>query len=167
MAGRSVTVELPDDLYERLQRRAVESQRSLGDEVIEVLRASEPPEDDGIRTGLEAELTRLETLDDASLWKIARRRIFVRKSRRMESLNFKRQDCGLNAAERRVSEQLLAEFDRHMLIRAHVLLLLKQRGYDIDTFLFGQCAERTSREQSASVSGLRPRAGAATASARK
>ncbi len=138
MAGRSVTVELPDDLYARLQRRAVEAQRSLGDEVIEVLRASEPAEGDGIPAVLEAELARLETLDDSALWKIARRRISVRKSRRMEALNFKRQDRGLNAAEKRVSEQLLAEFDRHMLIRAHVLLLLKQRGYDIDTFLFGQ-----------------------------
>jgi plasmid stability protein len=138
MAGRSVTVELPDDLYERLQRRAVEAQRSLGDEVVELLRASESGESDGLPEGLEAELARLETLDDAALWKIARRRVSVRKSRRMESLNFKRQSAGLNRAERRVAEQLLEEFDRHMLIRAQVLLLLKQRGYDIDAFLFGR-----------------------------
>ncbi|MGH2583805.1 MAG: hypothetical protein ACRDJE_02690 [Dehalococcoidia bacterium] len=138
MAGRSVTVELPEDLYARLERQAAESQRSVGDEVVERLRASEPQASDGLPEGIEAAFARLETLDAAALWKIARRRVSVRRARRMEALNFKRQSVGLNRAERRVAAQLLEELDRHMLIRAQVLMLLKQRGYDIDAFLFGR-----------------------------
>jgi hypothetical protein len=138
MAGQTITIKLPDDLYERLLRRATEAQRSLGDEVVEMLRASNPEAADGLPKGLEAELARLETLDDASLLKRARQRVPLRKTRRLEALNFKQQQQGLNRAERRVAVKLAEEFDRRMLLRSKVLLLLKQRGYDMDAFLFGR-----------------------------
>lgn len=138
MAGQTLSIELPDDLYDRLQRRAVATQRSLGDEVVEALRASDPESGDRLPEGLEAELAQLEALDDASLLKLARRRVSLQKSRRLEALNFKRQRQGLNRAERRVAAQLLEEFDRRMLLRAQVLMLLKQRGYDMNAFVFGR-----------------------------
>ena len=138
MPGRSVLVELPDDLYDRLQRRAADAQRSLGDEVIDMLRASDPDAGDALPEDLKREVARLETLDDARLWKMARRSASPRTARRLESLNSKGQRQRLNRAERRVASQLADELDRRMLLRARILLLLKQRGYDVDTFMFGR-----------------------------
>jgi plasmid stability protein len=65
MAGRSVTVELPEDLYARLARRAADAQRSLGDEVVHLLVAA-VPDDERLPADLEQELARVEGLDDAS-----------------------------------------------------------------------------------------------------
>ncbi|MGH2585346.1 MAG: hypothetical protein ACRDJE_10580 [Dehalococcoidia bacterium] len=128
-------VELPEDLYTRLERRAAEAQHSVSDEIMHLLTEAMPAEGDRLPPGLEQELARMETLDDASLRKVARRWVSTRTSRRMESLNFKRQSVGLNRAERRVAEQLLEEFDRHMLVRSQALMLLKQRGHNISEFL--------------------------------
>src|SRR5215211_5281751 len=118
MPGRSILVELPDDLYERLQRRALEARRSLGDEVIDVLRTSDPDARDALPEEIKREVARLETLDDAGLWKMARRSASPRTARRLESLNSKGQRQRLNQAERRVASQLADELDRRMLLRA-------------------------------------------------
>ena len=131
MAGRSVTVELPDDLYERLQRRAAEAQRSVGEEVVQLLATAVPAEDDHLPSGLEQELERVEAMDDAALWEVARTRLPVRTAKRMQALQFKRQREGLSDEERRAEVALAKEYDRRMLIRSKVLLLLKQRGYDV------------------------------------
>jgi hypothetical protein len=137
MAGRTVTIEVPDELYERLSRRAAGAQRSVAAEVVEVLAATPPPDVDAFPERLDADLARLEAFDDDALLKLVRRPVPVRKARRLESLNLKKQQRGLNAAERQVAARLLGEFDRRMLIRAHALLLLKQRGFDVATLVSG------------------------------
>lgn len=138
MAGRSVTVELPDELYERLQRRAVEAQRSLGDEVVLVLATAVPGDGDRLPPDLERELAHLEELDDASLWKKAQARLPARTAKRMQALQFKRQREGLSGDERQAEIALADEYDRHMLIRSKALLLLKQRGHDISELVAGR-----------------------------
>lgn len=89
MVGRRVTVELPDDLYERLERRAAEARRSLGNEVVRPLAEAAPDEDDGLPPELEQELDWMVMLDDAALRRAARSRLTVHESRRLESLLFK------------------------------------------------------------------------------
>jgi plasmid stability protein len=134
MAGRSVTVELPDDLYGRLQRRAVESQRSIEVEVVQLLTEA-VPDDDRLPPELEQELARMESMDDAALWRAARPRFSARQSRRLESLHFKLQDEGLTEAERQEEQSLVRAFEHAMLIRAQALALLKGRGQDIAPLL--------------------------------
>lgn len=135
MAGRSVTVQLPDDLYERLRRRAVESQRSLGDEVVQLLTEAVPDDVDRLPPELEQELARMETMDDAALWRAARPRFSARQSRRLESLHFKLQDEGLTETERQEEQTLVRAYEHAVLIRAHALVLLKGRGQDIAPLL--------------------------------
>ena len=135
MAGRTLTIEVPDDLYERLSRRAAEAQRSLAAEVVQVLAKAVPAEDDGLPPDLREELARLELLDDAALRRAARTRLTTRESRRLESLHVKLQDAGLTAAEREEEQVLLRSFQRTMLLRAQALALLKQRGRDISPLL--------------------------------
>lgn len=90
-----------------------------------------PAGDSHVPPDLEDELARIETLDDESLWRIARARFPARTGQRMQALQFKRQREGLGADERRLEAELAQEFDRRMLIRSKVLLLLKQRGHEV------------------------------------
>ena len=131
MAGHTVTIELPDDLYDRLQRQAAEARRSIAAEVVQVLAMAVPVMDNHVPTDLEKELAHLETLDDASLWKIARPRFPTRTAKRMQALQFKRQREGLSDDERQLEAVLAQEYDRRMLVRSKALLLLKQRGHDV------------------------------------
>ena len=135
MAGRIVTIEMPDDLYDRLSRRAAEAQRSLAAEVVQLLATAVPAEDDGLPSDLKEELARLETLDDAALRRAARTRLTARESRRLESLHFKLQDRGLTPSEREEEQALLRSYRRAMLLRAQALAVLKQRGRDISPLL--------------------------------
>lgn len=114
-----------------MQRQATEAQRSVSDEVVRLLATVVPAEDDRLRSELEQELGRIQALDDASLWKLARTRLPARTAKRMQALQFKRQREGLSDEERQVEVALAEEYDRRMLIRAKVLLLLKQRGHDV------------------------------------
>jgi hypothetical protein len=131
MAGRTVMIELPDELYERLRRRALRAQRGIAAEVVATLEASAMPGNGSRTPKADAKLVHLDALDDDSLWRIARRRVSVRKARRLELLNLKKQRQGLNAVERRAATRLLEEFDQRMLMRAQAALLLKQRGHDV------------------------------------
>jgi len=135
MARRSVTFELPEDLYKRLERQAAEAQRSLGDEMVQLLATAVPAEDDRLPPELEQELARMEALDDAALWRAARPRFSARQSRRLESLHFKLQDEGLTEAERREEQSLVRAYEQAVLIRAQALALLKERGQDITPLL--------------------------------
>jgi hypothetical protein len=130
MAGRTVTIEVPDELYDRLSRRAAAAQRSVAAEVVELVAAA-MSDDDDLPPELKSELARMETLDDEALWRAAQPSFTVRQSRRLESLHFKLQDEGLTEAERAEEQALLRAADRSMLIRAQALALLKQRGRDI------------------------------------
>jgi plasmid stability protein len=123
IAGRSVTVELPEDLYERLRRRAA-AQRSLDDEVAQVLVEVMPAGEDRLPPTLQQELLHVEGLTDVALWKLARARLSTRTAMRMQSLQFKRQREGLSDDERRLEAALADEYDRHMQIRSKALLLL-------------------------------------------
>ena len=49
----------------------------------------------------------------------------------MKALHLKRQRAGLDAGEPQELEVLVRMFERKMLIRAHAMLLVTQRGLDI------------------------------------
>ncbi len=70
MANRSVTVQLPDDIYERLKRQADETHSTIEEQVVRAVAATMPPT--GLPPELEEELDRLSSLDDQSLWEAAR-----------------------------------------------------------------------------------------------
>jgi len=134
MAGRSVTIEGPEDLYDRLSRRAAAAQRSVADEIIDLV-TDAVSDDDEVSPELRDELARMETLDDEALWRAAQPSFTRRQSRRLEALHFKMQDGGLTAAEREEERALRRAADRAMLIRAQALAFLKQRGRDISLLL--------------------------------
>ena len=135
MAVRTVTIELPDDLYDRLHRRAVEAHRSLAAEVVQVLEAAVPSEDDHVPSEWVDELARMNVLDNTALRRAARAGLAARDVRRLESLHFKLQAEGLTEAEEQEEQSLVRAYQRAMLLRGQALALLKQRGQDISPLL--------------------------------
>lgn len=130
MTRRSMTIEVPDYLYDRLKRRADEAQLSVEAEVVQTLALAVPP-DDRLEPELEDALAGLALLDNDALWHVARRRFPQRSARRLQSLHFKLQREGLSEDERHLEARLVDEYERAMLMRAQAAVLLKQRGHDI------------------------------------
>ena len=130
MALQTVTLNISDGLYRRLQQRANQAHRSVEDEVLELVVGAIPVEDELPAELIEA-LAPLPTLTDAALWRVARSRLSGDVSAELEELHFKRQREGVTAEEADRAANLAQQYDRTMLLRAEAALLLKQRGHDI------------------------------------
>jgi len=128
MGEKSVTLHLPDELYESVQEVAEASERPLEDVLLESIGVlfRRPSSD------LNAMLAELANYSDSQLWAVVYRRLPWPQSLRLRELNAKGQ---LDDAERHELEQLIDLVDRYMLLRSEALLLLKQRGQDVDTYL--------------------------------
>jgi len=130
MTRHSVTLRLPDPVYERYRQRAEKAHRSVEAELLEAVKTAAPKEERLPRELADA-VSELELLDDEALWLAARQTLPPESSRRLEALHEKRQDQGLTAAEQEVAAQLVRQYERTMLVRAHAAKLLKERGHDI------------------------------------
>jgi len=130
MGGRSVTIEVPEYLYDRLRRRAEEARLSIEAELVQTLASTVPP-DDRLEPDLEDVLASLALLDDEALWHLARKRFPRGSAKRLQSLHFKLQREGLTEEERLIEATLVDEYERAMLIRAQAAVQLKQRGHDV------------------------------------
>jgi plasmid stability protein len=127
-------IELPESLYAQLQARAARRQRTVADEVLDVLTGATPATE-ALTDELEDALAQLTSVDDVALWQAARSHMPTDAAERLQELNLKRQREGLAAAEQQESDRLIHQYERSMLIRAQAAALLKQRGNDISTIL--------------------------------
>lgn len=132
MSSQSVTLELPEPLYEQLQARAVRRQRTVADEVLDVLTGALPATE-VLPDDLEQAIAQLVFLDDAALWQVGRSKMASDEVERLSELNAKRQREGLTEAEQQESELLVRQYERSMLVRAQAAALLKQRGHDVSS----------------------------------
>jgi plasmid stability protein len=134
MTTQTVTLNLPEPLYQRLRERAMEMRRSVEDEALEALIAAVP-----VATDLPADLAEaispLAVLDDAALWQAARSRFPPEAAQQLEDLHLKRQREGLTEDETQVATALVRQYERVMLVRAQAAALLKQRGHDVSSLL--------------------------------
>ena len=134
MTDRTVTVTVPSTLYELLEQRAQQRERSVEDEVVLTLAASVPADDD-LPADLEATLASFVALDDEILWRLARSRVAEEDAVRLEELSDQRQRAGLTNEELREAEELVQRHDRVMLVRAEAAAVLRQRGHDVSGLL--------------------------------
>jgi hypothetical protein len=133
MPGKSVTVDLPDDLYERVQQVAAQSQRPVERVVLESLRLLfvPPPSSADLATSLAA----LPSYSDAQLWAMVYQRLAWPQSQRLHELSAKNKLERLTKEEQLELEDLLSSNDQAMLLRSEALRLLKNRGYNIEAYL--------------------------------
>ena len=133
MSGKSITLDLPEDLYERVRQVAEQSQRPLERVLVEsihILFVHLPTSTDVATT-----LAALPGYSDAQLWAVVYQRLAWPQSQRLHELSAKNKLEKLTEDEQSEFEDLLTLNDRAMLLRSEALLLLKNRGHDIATYL--------------------------------
>jgi hypothetical protein len=136
MATKSVTLHLPEKLYELYRQKAERTHRSVKDEVLEAISAA-PAEE--LSAELAEEIENLKLLSDKALWKTAAQsHLTTAEAKKLAQLNRKQQStpsAELSAEETQIKQELLSQYERRLLIRSHALLLLEERGLDIAKLL--------------------------------
>jgi plasmid stability protein len=129
MPVQTLTVDIPDTIYRRLERRARDTQRTVEAEVLDVLATAIPTEE--LPEDLAQAVAQLAFLDDAALWAAARNRLAADTAARLEELHQKRQREGLTESESQALAALVRLYERTLLIRVEAAALLRQRGHDV------------------------------------
>ena len=134
MATQTLTVQLPDRLYTRLEERASQSNRTLEAELIDVLATAIPIQSD-LPPDIAKEIAQVEQLDDASLWQAARESLTAETAACLEQMHFKQRREGLSETEARTLAALVRQYERTVLLRAQAAALLKKRGHDVSSLV--------------------------------
>ena len=113
MPGKSITLDLPEDLYERVRQVAEQSQRPLERVLVESIRLLFvlPPTATDVATTLAA----MPGYSDAQLWAVVYQRLAWPQSQRLHELSGKNKLEKLTEDEQSEFEHLLTLTDRAML----------------------------------------------------
>ncbi|HEU5198940.1 MAG TPA: hypothetical protein VFU32_04845 [Ktedonobacterales bacterium] len=129
MAHQTLTLNIPDDLYSRLEKRAAAAHRTVEAEVLDVVAGAVADEE--LPADVAEALAALAVADDKTLWQSARSRLSQDVSDEIEELHFKRQREGLTDDEKYRLAGLMRQYERVLAIRAEAMGLLTERGYDV------------------------------------
>lgn len=133
MAQKSVTIQLPDELYERVQEAAEAANRPFETvllESIDTLFSQPEPTAD-----IQDLLHQLQDYSEPQLWAVVYRRLPWTQSLRLRELNLKNKQTTLSEIEQDELNSLIEQVDRDMLLRSEALLQLQQWGVNVDTYL--------------------------------
>jgi hypothetical protein len=131
MAATSVTLQLPEYLYVRLQHAAQAMRQPLNEVLVRAVEVGSPPVWDDVPAAFQADLAALDRLDDESLWRVARSTQVDKEGSRYQELVDKNANGTIAAGERAELTDLRNEADRFMLRRAHAAALLRWRGHQV------------------------------------
>ena len=131
MLVETVTLQVPETLYQRLVNTARATKRSLEEVMLHALRVGSPPAWDDAPAEFQADLAMMDKLDDDALWKLARGRKTSAEMERYNALLERNKSGVLTGAERLELNALREEADRFMLRKAHAAVLLRWRGHDV------------------------------------
>ena len=127
---QTVTLNLPDNIYQRLKRIAQTMQRPLEEFLLDAVTTALPLLDD-LPPEMMDDMVALALLNDEALWRVARSTLSSADQERLDSLLDKQGREALIATEQQELDQLLSEYERVVLTRSQAAVLLKQRKYDI------------------------------------
>lgn len=131
MAIRTLTLNLPESIYIRLQQAAHATKQSLDDIFLRVIQVGSPPGWEDVPVQFQADLAALDRLDDHSLWRIARKHETDIDMSQYQLLLDKNANGTISDAERIKLTTLRTESDRFMLRKAHAAAILRWRGHQI------------------------------------
>lgn len=130
MSHPLLTLELPEDIFERVRRAARGMKQPVEKALVNIVRAATPSLDK-VPLEYRADLEALEDRSDEELRTIAESRLAPASQRRLEALLASNQRGELTDRQRQALTGLRAEADRLMLRRSYAYLLLKYRGQPI------------------------------------
>jgi hypothetical protein len=127
MASRIIELEISPEVYERAKQIALESQRSIEVVLQETLTLI-------FGSGQEAQLqpAELHHYNDEQLWAIVHRHLAWHHEVRLRELIAQGKKEHLPEAEYAEMERLIDQVDRYMLLRSQALVLLKERGHNVE-----------------------------------
>ena len=130
MSIHPVVVELPTDIYERVERTARGLKQPVQQALMKIVEAGlpslakVPPE-------YQPELEAMEAMSDEELWEIARSEMATAQQDRLDHLLQKNQAEGLSEVEQKELNRLHAETSRLTLQKSYAYVLLKWRGHQV------------------------------------
>ena len=130
MTGPTVTLTLPEAVYDALRQRAHQHQRRLEDEATLTMIATLGPES-GLPSDLATAIDALSNLDEDGLWRVSMSQPSVEDKILLDTFVDKRRRQGTTADEDRLLMELVDRHDRVMVLRAEAVALLHQRGIDV------------------------------------
>ncbi len=130
MTVQSITLNVPETLYEQIRRVAQHNRRSVDDIMLEAIMAVVPVAEANAAS-LHSPLAQMAYLNDAALWQASRTAMSADQRERLALLHDKQQREGLTDDERAEEQALLQLYRETMLVRAQAVAVLKQRNYDV------------------------------------
>lgn len=128
----TVTVKLPQYLYERLETQSQSVASSVDEIVVQTLARTLPPiVEKDLPQDLQVELAALEHLSDEALWQIAQSTMNRDKVALYDVLLDRHQAGALTPEGRKWLTRLREEAEALTLRKAHAYALLQSRGYKL------------------------------------
>ena len=135
----TVTLQLPDPIYQRLVNTAIATGRSLEEVMLHALKVGSPPDWENAPDEFQADLAALDRLEDEALWKVATGQKTEEEMARHFELLKRNKEHTLTSAEQvelvelRFSEgdATRSQADLFMLRKAHAAALLRWRGHRV------------------------------------
>lgn len=131
MPVQTITIGLPQNIYQRLQRVAQAIHCPVEEVMFQSIRSNLPPSVEDLPAELRSELAVLQNQSDQDLWAIARATLPPAQWRRHKQLLRKNQTATLTGAEREELTHLRTATDNFVFRRSYALALLKWRGYTL------------------------------------
>jgi hypothetical protein len=129
MNVRTVTLQLPENLYLRLQQAAQSTKQSLNEVFLHAVQVGSPPGWEDIPAEFQADVAALDRLDDAALWRIVRQKQPDADMTTYQALLDQHANGTISEAEIHTLHKLRTEADRFMIRKAHAAALLRWRGH--------------------------------------
>lgn len=126
----TVTIELPESVYQSARRLAEATGMSL-DAVLQASIARTVPPLDDVPADQAADLAALALLDDGALWRAARATMPPNEQTEMHELLDSQGVGDLDSAGKGRLDELLAEYGLLTVRKAHAYMLLARRGYRV------------------------------------
>ena len=133
MTLQTINIQLPDTIYQRLQRVAEAMNQPIEEVVFQAIRGNLPPSLEDLSPELRRVVADLQYLSDEELWAIAKAPLPPQQWRRHQRLLRKAQDEMLSVVEQKELEELRVATDRFVTRRSYALALLKWHGHTLPT----------------------------------
>jgi predicted DNA-binding protein len=135
------TIEIPANLYHRLERVAELTHRPMEELVRQALEAGVPLLPENFPAEMRDDLTALESLSDDALLQAAHSQLSAEESQRQSDLLDLNSSGSIGELDRQALADIRNEADRLMLRKAYALVLLKWRGHQLPPFATAEINE--------------------------
>jgi hypothetical protein len=129
---QTITLTLPDNVLQPVQRVAQATQQSVEELLVTALQAALPTLE-GLPPDLIQHLVALESLDDQALWRVMLETVPLDQQHRLHDLLIRNQASVLTESEHEQLAVLQQQTDLVMLRKARAAVLLRFRGRRVPT----------------------------------